>query len=60
VESTTEFLVDGRWYASHKLFPEGFQIVVGGHRVFINKFIPKRVPSEGSFSLELLHVSDGN
>lgn len=40
VESTTEFLQDGRWYASNQLLPDGTQIVVGGRGVFTYEFIP--------------------
>ncbi|KAH7291342.1 hypothetical protein KP509_29G012300 [Ceratopteris richardii] len=40
VESTSETLQDGRWYASNQLLPDGTQIVVGGRGVATYEFIP--------------------
>ncbi|KAG0608718.1 hypothetical protein M758_8G126700 [Ceratodon purpureus] len=55
VESDTEALTDGRWYASNQLLPDGQrQIIVGGKNVFTYEFVPKRRNGEGSFALKLL------
>ncbi|KAI5075460.1 hypothetical protein GOP47_0009536 [Adiantum capillus-veneris] len=40
VESSTEFLQDGRWYATNQLLPDGTQIVIGGRGAFTYEFIP--------------------
>lgn len=40
VESSTDFLQDGRWYATNQLLPDGRQIVVGGRSVFTYELIP--------------------
>lgn len=40
VESSSEFLQDGRWYATNQLLPDGTQIVIGGRSVTTYEFIP--------------------
>lgn len=40
VESTSEFLQDGRWYATNQLLPDERQIVIGGRSVYTYEFIP--------------------
>ncbi|KAG0504603.1 hypothetical protein KC19_8G131600 [Ceratodon purpureus] len=55
VESDTEALTDGRWYASNQLLPDGQrQIVVGGRGANTYEFVPKRSNNEGAFHLQLL------
>lgn len=40
VESTDEYLQDGRWYSTNQLLPDKRQIVVGGRNVLTYEFIP--------------------
>eukprot|EP00250_Pteridium_aquilinum_P030123 c40694_g1_i1 orf=57-677(+) len=40
VESSTQYLQDGRWYATNQLLPDGTQIIVGGRSVYTYEFIP--------------------
>lgn len=54
VESESEALVDGRWYASNQVLPDGRQIVVGGRSTFSYEFVPKTSRGEGSFDLTFL------
>lgn len=59
VESRAERLVDGRWYATNQLLPDGSrQIVVGGRSITTYEFVPKRRSGEGSFRLSLLSEVD--
>jgi len=60
VESQSEQLVDGRWYASNQLLPDGRQIVIGGRSIYSYEFIPKRSTGEGSFALSFLSDVDDN
>lgn len=40
VESSSQYLQDGRWYATNLLLPDGTQIVVGGRYIYTYEFIP--------------------
>ena len=40
VESTTEALQVGRWYATNQLLPDGRQIIFGGRAAFTLEYIP--------------------
>lgn len=54
IESQSERLADGRWYASNQLLPDGRQIVVGGRGIYSYEFVPKTRTGEGSFALPFL------
>lgn len=40
IESTTEALQSGRWYATNQLLPDGRQFIIGGRAIFTWEFLP--------------------
>eukprot|EP00249_Psilotum_nudum_P036821 c8823_g1_i1 orf=423-2060(-) len=57
VESTDEFLQNGRWYATNQLLPDGSrQIIVGGLVAFTYEFIPAN--GAGATTLPFLQQTD--
>lgn len=60
IESSSERLVDGRWYASNQLLPDGREIIIGGRNTYTYEYMPKRTAGEGSYNLTFLKDVDDN
>lgn len=47
-------LIDGRWYASNHMLPDGRQIIIGGRKKNNYEFYPKKSPNENTYAMPFL------